>query len=95
MRTVIPMNDDWRYLPEYREGCTQPDFDDAGFAPARLPHTNIELPYNNFDEKAFQFVSCYRRHFTADVPSGRRVWLRFEGVMAAAAVYLNGELVCE
>lgn len=93
MRTVIPMNDDWRYMPECSEGCTGPDFDESGFASVRLPHTNIELPFNNFDEKAFQFVSCYRRHFAVDAQPGQRVWLHFEGVMAAAEVYLNGERI--
>lgn len=95
MRTVISLNDDWRYLPEYREGCTKTDFDETGFSPVRLPHTNVELPYNNFDEKEYQFVSCYRRHFSADEQPGKRIFLHFEGVMAAAAVYLNGEIICE
>ncbi len=93
MRTVIPLNDGWRYLPAYREGCMLPEFDESGLALVRLPHVNLELPYNNFDEKAYQFVSCYRRHLVLERRPGRRILLHFEGVMAAADVCLNGKPV--
>ena len=33
------------------------EFDFSNFEKVDLPHTNIELPYNYFDEKSYQFIS--------------------------------------
>ena len=38
-------------------------FDDSSFTTVEIPHTNRELPLNYFDERDYQFVSCYRKHF--------------------------------
>ena len=57
-----------------------------------IPHTNRRLPWNGFDDKAFQFVSIYRRHFS--LPSQlrpQRVFVDFGGVMTAATVSINGQ----
>ena len=45
--------------------ATRPDFDDRQFQRVTLPHTNKVLPWHSFDEKEYQFVSIYRRHFQA------------------------------
>ena len=90
----MPLNDDWLYRPEFDPSFLEAGADDSGFASVRLPHTNVELPLNNFDESASQFVSCYRRHLHLDRADGR-VRLHFEGVMAAAQVYCNGRLSVE
>ena len=74
------------------EGYEKQEFDDAKWERVRLPHTNRELPYNNFDEKDSQFISCYRKHFSWNKRDGKRVFMHFEGVMTAARVYLDGEL---
>ena len=95
MRFTQPLNDNWLYLPAYRDGCEKTDFSEKDFASVRLPHTNIELPYNNFDERDSQFVSCYRRRIRVVPQDGRRVFLHFEGVMAAAKVYFNGAFLQE
>ncbi len=95
MKTTYSINDGWLYLPQYREGMEKPGADESAFAAVRLPHTNLELPLNNFDERDSQFVSCYRKHFSWEEHPKRRVFLRFEGVMAAAKVYLDGELMTE
>ena len=95
MRTVKPINDDWRYLARYEEGFEAKDCDESAFTRVRLPHANTELPYNNFDERDFQFVSCYRRTVRMAPRAGVRVFLHFEGVMAAARVYYNGALLTE
>ena len=56
-----------------------------------LPHTNVRLPWHSFDEKAFQFVSVYRRHFQALAGwKGKRVFVDFAGAMTAATVSVNG-----
>src|SRR5580658_7011208 len=56
-----------------------------------LPHANVRLPWHSFDEKAFQFVSVYQRHFQALTAwTGKRVFVDFGGAMAAATVSVNG-----
>jgi beta-galactosidase len=67
------------------------EFDDSGFERVVLPHANIRLPWHSFDDKAYQFVSVYRRHFRLPPAArGRRVLVDFEGVMTASTVWLNG-----
>ena len=56
-----------------------------------LPHANVRLPWHSFDEKQFQFVSVYRRHFQALAGwKGKRVFVDFGGAMTASTVTVNG-----
>lgn len=91
-REVFPINRNWLYGGEILvEECTVPEFDDSAFARVTLPHTNWLLPWHGFDDKDYQFVSIYRRHFTPPPGlRGRRVFVDFAGVMTAATVWLNG-----
>lgn len=92
MRSTHNFNRDWLYAPlELTD--TIPD---AAFASVDLPHTNIELPYHNFDNGDYQFISTYRKHFTLPEPlNGRRLHLIFDGVMIAATVTVNGHRLDE
>lgn len=95
MREIIDLNNGWYYKAEYHEGMEQQD-DLSGFTQVDLPHTNIELPYNYFDEKNFQFQSCYK--YLLQIPrhaQGKVCYLLFSGVMAYARVYLNGSFLGE
>jgi beta-galactosidase len=97
-RTVASLNADWLYLPQDRSEGARVDCDERrlGFVPVCLPHTNVELPYNNFSEQEHCFVSWYRRRL--DVPAtarGRRVFVDFGAVMIAATVFVNGQQVGE
>lgn len=95
MREIIDLNNGWYYKAEYHEGMEQQD-DLSGFTQVDLPHTNIELPYNYFDEKNFQFQSCYK--YLLQIPrhaQGKVCYLHFSGVMAYARVYLNGSFLGE
>ncbi|NLY36516.1 MAG: glycoside hydrolase family 2 protein [Tissierellia bacterium] len=85
------INFDWKYSPDFREEYIQVDFDDSSFKTVQIPHTNIEVPYNNFDEKIYQFESCYRKNIWID-PLGEKegVFIKFEAVMTYAKVFLNG-----
>jgi beta-galactosidase len=61
-----------------------------------IPHTNIRLPWHSFDEKSYEFVSSYRRHFKLPAQArGKRVFVDFEGVMTASTVWLNGTCLGE
>lgn len=94
MRKVLQFND-WLYRKNFTaEDVT--DCSDRGFCPVTVPHANQEIPLNYFDEKIYQFLSCYKKTFR--VPTeywGKRVFIEFEGVANAAEVYLNGKLVGE
>ena len=93
MNKTIPMNFGWKYSAVYETDMLQWEYDDAAFADVNIPHCNRELPLNYFDEKDYQFVSCYRKRF--DLPqeaftNGRRVFIRFEGAANYAIVCVNG-----
>ena len=84
------LNHDWDYVPDYNESYI------GNFPTSKkvhLPHTNIELPYNNFSEQDYMFVSSYQKVFTFEKTPRKRYLLHFEGVMEYAEVYLNGKLL--
>jgi len=90
-RVVLSMNRNWLYGGKTVPGSSAVNFDDSKFQRVTIPHTNKMLPWHSFDEKEFQFVSIYRRHF--HVPEelrGRRIFVDFAGVMTAATVSVNG-----
>ncbi len=95
MRTITHINDGWLYYAGETEDCCAKICDESAYTGVRLPHTNLELPYNNFNERDFQFISCYRRKINLQPQTGKRVFLHFEGVMAAAKVYYNGVFLTE
>ena len=86
---------DWFFSLQYAEGMEQ-SRDIANFQPVQLPHTTVELPYHYFDEKSYQVVSCYKHFFQKPaISQSQIVKLRFEGVMAYARVFLNGQEIGE
>jgi beta-galactosidase len=90
-RLVLPINRNWRYSRNVVEGVHAREFDDSGFDRVVVPHTNIRLPWHSFDEKSYEFVSCYRRRFKLPAEArGHRVLVDFEGVMTASTVWING-----
>ncbi|MBI5957421.1 MAG: glycoside hydrolase family 2 protein, partial [Chloroflexi bacterium] len=92
MRSVHPFNHQWLFYPE-RLGN---EVSDAQFEGVTLPHTNKLLPYHNFDNAEYQFVSTYRKRFVLpEARQGRRVFLDFEGAMMACEVWLNGHKLGE
>lgn len=75
-------------------------YDDTAWRRLDLPHDwAIEGPFRydlegNTGKLPWQGVGWYRKHFTVPASaSGRRVFLDFDGAMAHAQVWLNGELV--
>jgi beta-galactosidase len=95
-RRVFPLNHKWLYSDKNVPGGASPRFNDTGFVRVTIPHTNKMLPWHGFDDKDYQFVSLYRRHFRMPVGlNGRRVFVDFGGVMTAATVTLNGQKLGE
>ena len=95
-RIVFPLNHKWLYSEKNVPGGTRQQFNDAGFTRVTIPHTNKLLPWHGFDDKDYQFVSLYRRHFRMPAGlTGRRVFVDFGGVMTAATVTFNGQKLGE
>jgi beta-galactosidase len=93
-KRVLPINRGWRFSPHAVEAAHAAEFDDASFERVTLPHTNVRLPWHSFDDKDYEFVSTYRR--VLKIPNyarGQRVFIDFEGVMAASSVWLNDVLL--
>jgi beta-galactosidase len=90
-RIVLPINRNWRFSPKTTPAAHTREFDDTHFARVTVPHTNARVPWHSFDDKSYEFVSIYRRHFRLPTSArGRRVFVDFEGVMTASTVWLNG-----
>ena len=90
-RSVLPINRNWRFHPGTVQGAQLQDFDDSAFEKVVIPHTNVALPWHNFDDKAYEFTSTYRRRFRfPSAARGKRVFVDFEGVMTASTVWING-----
>ena len=95
-RMILPMNRNWRYYPSKVAGAEAVAFDDSKFERVVIPHTNIELPWHNFGDKDYEFVSTYRRRFKLPQGArGKRVFVDFEGAMTASTVWINGVLLGE
>src|SRR4051812_17290631 len=95
-RVVLRMNRNWRFSATRAEGDTSAAFNDAAFARVTIPHTNKVVPWHSFDEKAYQFVSIYRRTFQLpEAMRGKHVFADFDGAMTAAKVWINGKWLGE
>ena len=93
---VIPLNHNWLYSDKVLPNAASATLDDSRFERVTIPHTNRVLPWHGFDDKSYQFISLYRRHFK--LPSsmrGKRIFVDFDGVMTAAAVSINGQRLGE
>ena len=92
MSETVNMNYGWKYSADFKEEYLSASFDEKAFQTVNIPHANKEIPYNNFDEEMYQFVSCYRK--TIHVPEswkGKKLILSFEAVANYAEVYVNGK----
>lgn len=90
-----PINYDWLYTDTYSEEYLSQSESDDTYVEVQIPHTNIELPLNNFDEKAYQFESFYKKIQYIKALEGERLYIRFEAVMSYAKIYINGTFVGE
>ena len=95
-RQIFPLNQNWLYSDRIDPNGSAPTFDDRRFARVTIPHTNKLLPWHGFDDKDYQFISLYRRHFKLPITlRGKRVFVDFGGVMTAATVSINGRRLGE
>jgi beta-galactosidase len=95
-RQIIELNHGWLYSEKFTPEATKPNFNGKSFTVVNIPHTNKMMPLNGFDEQDYCFVSIYRKKFILPQNiENKRVFIDFGGVMTAAKVYLNGQLVGE
>lgn len=88
---MLPMNRGWLYSPKIVEGDHKREFDDSTFTRVVIPHSNEVLPWHSFDDKEYEFISTYRRHFKLPPAArGQRVFVDFEAAMTASTVWING-----
>src|SRR5512146_3167977 len=88
-RLVLPINRNWRYSAKRVPNDNARAFDDSRFDRVTIPHTNRRMPWHSFDDKDYEFVSIYRRHFRLPAgASGRRVFVDFGGAMTASTVWI-------
>lgn len=96
LRRLYPLNHNWLYREQAQPQATATAFNDSGFKRVTIPHTNKLLPWHGFDDKEYEFVSIYRRHFRLPAElKDRRVFVDFGGVMTASIVWINGERLGE
>ena len=96
MRKIIPLNNDWKFSSEFKEQDIKNNDGLSLYETVILPHTNVELPLNYFDETDFQFICCYKKEIVVDEKyKDKLIYVHFEAVMAYAKVYLNGEFLGE
>lgn len=91
----IDLNYNWYYIADFKPSYIEAHMDDVGFEVVHLPHTNIELPLNNFSEESYQFESFYKKEFYVEPLLDEHVYMRFEGVMTYAEIYVNGHYIGE
>lgn len=88
----LPLERGWLFgksLPSADE--SQPQSNAANFSQVTLPHCVAALGWQNWNPDRWQDVWIYRRHFHLPAQlSGRRIFLRFSGVMTAATPQVNG-----
>jgi beta-galactosidase len=86
-------NKNWLFGGRYVPGSEQPGYDDTGFAKITLPHTVAPLSWGDWDHAAWEDVWIYRKHFSGTSLGGGRAFVRFDGAMVNATVWINGTLV--
>ena len=57
-------------IPPKSRARTCPRSTTLPFERVVIPHTNVSLPWHNFDDKDYEFISTYRRRFR--YPARRR-----------------------
>jgi beta-galactosidase len=96
LRRLYALNHGWLFSDKVTPNATQPAFNDAAFKRVTIPHTNKLLAWHGFDDREYEFVSVYRKHFR--LPPGsdsQRVFVDFGAVMTAATIWFNGQKLGE
>jgi len=89
----LPFNDGWQFVRDDAPQASAPDFDASGWQAVTLPNTaHIEPLADGHEPRAWQGICWYRKSF--DLPAsaaGKDIFLRFDGAMNAAEIWVNGQ----
>jgi beta-galactosidase len=91
-RQYIPLVQTWRFNKGAIEGAQKTDFNDSEWNEIKLPHTwNTDL----INGKGYYKGAAWYRTTLPITPEmmGKRLFLRFEGALTIAEVFLNGQKI--
>jgi beta-galactosidase len=89
----ISFDADWRFLRADEPQARNADFDDQAWETATLPHTaNLEALVTGQGARQWQGICWYRKAFNlSDEVRNKEIFLRFEGAMNVADIWVNGK----
>lgn len=93
--TKIKLNKNWKFHLGNIEEAWYKGFDDTDWEDVIIPHDwSVTLPFSKENSSGTAYLSggtgWYRSHFSsADIPTGKRVKLVFDGVYKNAGVWIN------
>lgn len=95
MREKLELNVNWFYKSSFSEEEIALE-NLTEYSNISLPHTNVEVPYNYFDDKVYQFISTYKKELIiSEAYRDKRIFIDFEGVMTYCKIYFNGTYIGE
>lgn len=98
VRTILPLDRDWRFFKGNPSGAEQTAFADSAWRNLHVPHDfSIEGPFSDTAPTTGRGgyvpagIGWYRKHFTLpQTLASKKVYIEFDGVMENATVYVNG-----
>ena len=54
MHEIQHFNFGWNFINDFKKEYTSADLSDDRFTTVNIPHTTVEVPFNNFDEKNYR-----------------------------------------
>ena len=91
--TPLPFDDDWHFVREDVAHAEASDFNDHAWPVVSLPHTAQLQPLaDGHQARPWQGICWYRKAFVLPATAaGQDVFLRFDGAMNTADVWVNGQ----
>ena len=91
----LNFNQGWKFVRQNIQEAIQVDYpmeELERWESVDLPHTVRVEPYNNSGGVNYQGEAMYRKHFKLpESYAGKKLYIKFEGVMGVTDVWVNGE----
>jgi beta-galactosidase len=90
-RFTFPLDQDWLFAGKFNANSLITPKEEAAFSKITLPHCVAKLSWHNWTPASWESVWLYRRRFAMPKEgANRRIFLKFDGVMAGAKPVING-----